>query len=91
MCCNNCPSKGCKARHTHPPPHPNPHPHPHPHPHPDHPLPLTTDPSPMSLTPPPPSPHQDCPMYGVGLNPVYQARLEEREAKREASGASLQA
>jgi ferredoxin len=42
MCCNNCPSKGCK----------------------------------------------DCPMYGVGLNPVYQARLEEREAKREASGAN---
>ena len=33
---------------------------------------------------------KDCPMYGVGLNPVYQARLEEREAKREASGASLQ-
>jgi len=42
MCCNNCPSKGCK----------------------------------------------DCPMFGVGLNPVYQARLEEREAKREASGAN---
>ena len=40
MCCNNCPSKGCK----------------------------------------------DCPMYGVGLNPVYQARMEEREAKKRASG-----
>ena len=26
-------------------------------------------------------------MYGVGLNPVYQTRLEEREAKREASSA----
>jgi len=40
MCCNNCPSRGCR----------------------------------------------DCPMYGVGLNPVYIARLEERQARREQSG-----
>ena len=40
MCCNNCPSKGCK----------------------------------------------DCPMYGVGLNPIYIARLEEQQARKEASG-----
>ena len=25
-------------------------------------------------------------MYGVGQNPIYQARMEERQAKREASG-----
>eukprot|EP00310_Coccolithus_braarudii_P020423 CAMPEP_0183354742 /NCGR_PEP_ID=MMETSP0164_2-20130417/38004_1 /TAXON_ID=221442 /ORGANISM="Coccolithus pelagicus ssp braarudi, Strain PLY182g" /LENGTH=281 /DNA_ID=CAMNT_0025527685 /DNA_START=208 /DNA_END=1053 /DNA_ORIENTATION=+ len=43
MCCNNCPSKGCKS----------------------------------------------CPMYGVGLNPVFIARKEEREARREASGAAV--
>lgn len=29
---------------------------------------------------------KDCPMYGVGLNPVYIARLEERAAKKEKSG-----
>ena len=30
---------------------------------------------------------KDCPMYGVGLNPLYLTRLEEREAKREARAA----
>ena len=44
MCCNNCPSRGCK----------------------------------------------ECPMYGVGLNPIYLQRLEEREAKRAQSGAAQQ-
>lgn len=44
MCCNNCPSKGCK----------------------------------------------ECPMYGVGQNPVYKARVEERQAKKEASGEAAQ-
>ena len=29
---------------------------------------------------------EECPMYGVGRNPVYLARLEERAAKKEASG-----
>jgi ferredoxin len=29
---------------------------------------------------------QDCPMYGIGQNPTYLARLEERQAKKEASG-----
>lgn len=29
---------------------------------------------------------KECPMYGVGLNPIYIARLEEKEAKKEASG-----
>ena len=29
---------------------------------------------------------KECPMFGVGLNPVYQARMEEREAKKRASG-----
>jgi len=40
MCCNNCPSRGCK----------------------------------------------DCPMYGVGLNPAYMARVEEQRERKEASG-----
>lgn len=40
ICCNNCPSKGCK----------------------------------------------DCPMYGVGLNPVYIERMELKQAKKEATG-----
>ena len=40
MCCNNCPSRGCK----------------------------------------------DCPMYGVGRNPAYLERLEERQVLREQSG-----
>lgn len=42
MCCNNCPSRGCK----------------------------------------------ECPMYGVGLNPVYLERMEATQAKRVASGAA---
>ena len=40
MCCNNCPSRGCK----------------------------------------------DCPMYGVGLNPTYMARVEEQRERKETSG-----
>ena len=40
VCCNNCPSKGCK----------------------------------------------ECPMFGVGLNPVYMQRVEERDKKRRESG-----
>ena len=29
---------------------------------------------------------KDCPMYGVGLNPVYIARMEARQQKKEANG-----
>ena len=64
MCCNNCPSRGCKACPTYLNPSPNPNPSP--------------DPNPIS------NPNQECPMYGVGLNPVYIARQEELQAKREA-------
>jgi len=31
---------------------------------------------------------KECPMFGVGRNPVYRERLEARNARREASGAA---
>jgi ferredoxin len=31
MCCHNCPTRGCKARHPYPHPHPRPRPRPYPH------------------------------------------------------------